>query len=105
VSLVELLDRDGTRVFTIMTNPAAAPEIIELDLALWRVPSLALTRGTVLEKQMDAVLYLGPPGERTMSRLTPELCGNLRYLEMRMRRMTVVGDLRGIDLLKQECRI
>lgn len=60
-----------------------------------------------MEDQFDALLYLGPPSSITMSRLSPELCANAGYMEMRFSRMLLgpfpTGPASPIERLKQYC--
>lgn len=48
--LVNLLEKDGAKVFTIWTNTNANADLdtLQPDVASWRVPSLAIIRGTTL---------------------------------------------------------
>jgi hypothetical protein len=44
-----------------------------------------------MEDQFDAVLYLGPQSALTNARLSPALCADSGYVEMRMQRMALAG--------------
>jgi hypothetical protein len=44
-----------------------------------------------MEDQFDALLYLGPRSAMTRSRLPARLCLDPAYMEMRLSRMTLVG--------------
>ena len=103
-TLVERLDTASPgSVFTIMIA-AANFEIVQPDKSQWRVPSLALTRGTSLENQVDALLYLGPESARTWSRLSPSLCADSAYRKMRLHRMSLAqGAERAAEVLNKEC--
>ena len=100
------------------------------DGASWPKPSLTILRGTTLgaadftayfparaligadgkplaprpmEDQFDAVLYLGPPSDITMSLLPPDMCADAAYMEMRMRRIKLMA-LPGVaDRVKEHC--
>ena len=76
---------------------------LQPDVASWPKPSLAILRDTTLgaavtdsrhpsrlADQFDAVLYLGPPGEMTLSRLSRALCSDHSYLEMRLARLALI---------------
>jgi hypothetical protein len=114
-----------TEVFTISTNTDADLTTLQADVATWRVPSLAILRGTVfgvkplafyfgpapfdgpMEDRFDAILYIGPPSTIRMTPLvSPALCADSAYMEMRMRRMALMPGAigrSGIDRLKQYC--
>src|SRR5205814_6390640 len=40
--------------------------------------------------RFNAVLYLGPPGEMTLSKLSRALCDDHTYLEMRLARLALI---------------
>jgi hypothetical protein len=105
--LVAQLERPGiAKVFSIYAETRRDLRPLQADIAAWPVPSLALLRGTIpgaavfqpapntrqvrMEDQFDAVLYLGPLGSMTMSHLTPALCSDSAYLQMRRSRMALV---------------
>jgi len=44
-----------------------------------------------MEEQFDAILYLGPPASASVSRLSPALCTQPGYLEMRLSRLSLIG--------------
>jgi hypothetical protein len=46
-------------------------------------------------------IYLGPPASMTQVRLSPSLCADPAYMEMRLKRMSLVGQ--PTDGLKQYC--
>jgi len=111
-SLVSLLEsRAATRIFTIATAMSTKFEdlsVLQADLTSWNVPSMAIVRGTVLDakqfKYYDAVLYLGPPPAITFSRISPVLCTDQRYMEMRLRRMALSHNSQvQVEQLKREC--
>jgi hypothetical protein len=54
-----------------------------------------------MEDQFDALLYFGPRSALTRSSLSPKLCADAAYLEMRMSRMALVGQ--PTDPLKRYC--
>jgi hypothetical protein len=137
-SLVSLLESArATKVFSIWWSTDA--ENLQGGGAPWRVPSLAVVRGTALgmedfqfegprftirdgkvdfsspiprnqwrsmrtEDQYDAVLYLGPRSAMTTARVAPALCADPAYMQMRFRRMALVGFPQAeADRLKQYC--
>ena len=100
---VAQLERSGTSVFTIHTETRQDLSALQPDVASWPKPSLAILRDTTLgaavtdsrhpsrlADQFDAVLYLGPPGEMTLSRLSRALCSDHSYLEMRLARLALI---------------
>jgi hypothetical protein len=124
-SMVTLLERAHTRVFSIWTNVGAELSKMQADVASWPVPSLARLRDTTLgrigmatylgpnagdvsaewlvpiEEQFDAVLYLGPLASITLSRPPAWPC-NEPALPERLRRL----DLQrpgSSDRVKQQC--
>jgi hypothetical protein len=57
-----------------------------------------------MEEQFDAVLYLGPPLNITVARLSPARCRDERYMQMRVARMALDPAARvQIDGLKHYC--
>ncbi|MGF6575132.1 hypothetical protein ABH945_007261 [Paraburkholderia sp. GAS333] len=54
----------------------------------------------VMEKQFDAILYLGPPSELTWSQLSPGLSADPEYLKMRSTRLAWAGIPLSVDLEK-----
>ena len=101
--VVAQLERSGTSVFTIHTETRQDLSTLQPDVASWPKPSLAILRDTTLgaamtdsrqpsrlADQFDAVLYLGSPGEMTLSKLPRALCSDDSYLEMRLTRLALV---------------
>jgi len=111
-SLVRPLeDIAKVRVFTIATATSTRFEdlvALQPNATSWHAPSLATIRGTALEaKQLgyyDALLYLGPPSAMTMSQLSPTLCSDRNYVEMRLWRLAV-GPKSGIARFKRDCEL
>lgn len=60
-------------------------------------------RSLRLEDQFDALLYLGPPSGIKLAQMSPALCLDPKYMEMRIRRMALSGVQGQIDRLKQYC--
>jgi hypothetical protein len=111
-SLVSLVESTaGVRVFTIGNAQGTRFEDVaglQPNITLWPIPSLASIRGTVIDaKQLvfyDAVLYLGSPSAITLSGLSPALCADAEYMQMRLKRMALVKGLQRMsDQLKQHC--
>jgi hypothetical protein len=127
-TLVNRIEDQGTRVFSIWTNTTVELERMQRNIASWPIPSLTRVRGTRLgrldfkyfagmatdpptkmEDQFDAVLYLGPVSSITQSLLSPSLCADAAYTKMRLARMALeLGGPAGrasanIDMFKQEC--
>lgn len=123
--LVAQLERPGvTKLFTISPETRTDLKPLQSDVASWPKPSLAILRGTQLgaanfaprprqrparmEEQFDAILYLGPPSEMTSARLSPALCSDRSYMEMRLSRLAMVPPPPGAptspaDRLKESC--
>ena len=107
VTLVDRLDAIAPgQVFTVMTHPGANVAVVQPEEELEQVPALLLTRGTSLENQVDAVLYLGPASSLTHSRLSAGLCADDSYREMRVRRMALSfgTEAAAAGALDAECR-
>ena len=123
--IVARLEKDKiTSVFSILPETRRDLKTLQADVALWPIPSLAMLRGTTLgsaiwnpgpqqrlvrmEDQADAILYLGPPSSLTSSKLPLRLCSDHNYMEMRMRRLSLVPSPSGAtltpaDQLKDYC--
>lgn len=56
-----------------------------------------------MEDQFDAVLYLGPPSTLTNARLSPALCADRAFIEMRLQRMTLAGFPQAEGMMKRSC--
>jgi hypothetical protein len=134
-SMVSLLESAAkTRAFTIWTHTVGKDlEGLQRDVASWRVPSLAITGGTVLgsadfafyypfdlappprsgepprraarmEEEFDAVLYLGPISAITLAPMSPARCADVAFMDMRLARMALVPGSEGrITGLKAYC--
>ncbi len=113
-SLVSRLESaNGPRVFSVTNAVGASSEALLAavpTLASWTVPSMLLIPpreavGMGPLGQFDAVLYLGPPSQMTISRLPASLCADATYLKMRQDRMRWYG-LSPADaerLLERDC--
>jgi hypothetical protein len=88
----------------------------DFDSHFWSPPRMTLRDGKAVpvsrdqwrslraEEQFDAVLYLGTESAMTTSRLSPAVCSEPGYLEMRLRRIAVGGIPQPVaDELKQHC--
>jgi hypothetical protein len=120
--IVAQLERSGTSVFTVHTETRQDLSALQPDVAEWPKPSLAILRDTTLgaamtdnrqrssfADQFDAVLYLGPPGEMTLSKLSRARCSDPRYLEMRLARLALVppppsAAVSPMQMLKEHCQ-
>jgi hypothetical protein len=123
--IVARLEKDSiASVFTVITETRRDLNVLQPGVASWPVPSLALVRGTTLgwaifepgpqrrpvrlEEQFDAILYLGPPSSMTTSKLSPALCSDRAYMEMRLWRLGLVPPPPGAtftpaEQLKEHC--
>lgn len=105
--IVARLEKDHiANVFTILPETRRDLRALQPEVGSWPIPSLAFLRGTTLgsaiwdsspqrrpvrmEDQFDTILYLGPPSSMTMSKLSPALCANRAYMEMRLGRLGLV---------------
>jgi hypothetical protein len=124
-TLLNLIERLGTRAFSIWTNTTVELEQMQRDIASWPIPSLTRVRGTRLgtlsfyyfagmetdpptrmEEQYDAVLYLGPISSITMSQLPRTLCIDEDYVKMRLARLSLGpggSEGPGVAMFKKEC--
>jgi hypothetical protein len=103
-NLIDHVEHDGRiKSFVVITHPVVTLEVLGLDPAPWRTPSIVLTSGSTLERQVDAILYLGPPSDRRTSRLSRALCADVNYRHMRIARMTLSGDADASATLAKEC--
>jgi hypothetical protein len=98
----------AARLTTVMSaaNVALLSKLVP-DLGSWRLPALAVIRGTVIEQEQfvyrDAVLYLAPLSAVTFSELSKSLCRDPSYVEMRTRRLTLTRNQAEADRLMQYC--
>jgi hypothetical protein len=103
-NLIEHVEKDGgIEAFVVLTHPHASLDVLHADPASWPVPSIALTRGSNVENQVDAILYLGPLSAKSESHLSAALCSDAAYREMRTRRMALAGNARAAEQLADEC--
>jgi uncharacterized iron-regulated protein len=111
-TLMSLLEHGGKmKAFTVASSNMADMQSVQADVVSWRVPSLAIVRGTPLgesgfglyyplpgdaaqwrdvrlQDQFDAIIYYGPRSSLTSSKLAPTLCLDSDYMRMRLRRLT-----------------
>lgn len=113
-----------TTFFTVLPESRRDLRALQPSVESWPKPSLARLRDTTLgatlwdagserravrlEDQFDAILYLGPPASMTMSKLSPALCADPNYMDMRLRRLTLIPPPPGarftpVDQLKDYC--
>ena len=103
-NLIEHLETaGGIKAFVVIMHPSASLETLGIDPASWQTPTVALTRGSTLENQLDAILYLGAAAGRTTSRLSRSLCADAEYRRMRAARMALAGDVDAVERLVAEC--
>ena len=103
-TIVMRLERSGTEVFNIWAVPIDVAARFEPEVSAWQPIRLTHIRNTPLgaagfqqyfsgvdsvpmQDQFDALLILGPLDTMTTSPVTPELCSDRAYLEMRVSRM------------------
>lgn len=60
-------------------------------------------RSLPAEEQFDAVLYLGPSSGMTRSVLSPSLCRDAAYMDMRRERLSLLGMQRDLERLQGYC--
>ena len=125
------------RAFTIWTHTEGGDiATVQNSVATWRVPSLTLLHGSVLgaadfafyyphemfindrvvralpgqrmEGQFDALVYLGPRSNFTLSELPRGLCEDPEYMKMRFTRMALLPRFPGggdpAQPLREYCR-
>lgn len=105
-TLLSLIEREGTKAFSVWTNTTVELDRRQRNIASWPIPSLTIVRGTTLgtldfkyfsgmetspptrmEKQFDAVLYLGPPSSITFPVESTTQCADPEYTKMRLTRL------------------
>jgi hypothetical protein len=123
--IIGRMERDQLgSAFTILPETRRDLSVLQPDVASWKIPSLAMLRGTVLGsaiwdpapqrrpvrmvEQFDAILYLGPPSSMTAAKLAPALCSDRAYIEMRLGRLSLIPPPPGAtstpaDQLKDYC--
>ncbi len=105
-NLIEHVEKDGgTTAFVVVTHPFVSIEALGVTPGSLPVPSVALTGGSSLANQLDAVLYLGPGSGRSPSRLAPSLCEDPAYREMRRSRMALAGETAAAVGFAKECGV
>jgi hypothetical protein len=126
-NIVGQLESAGTPVFVIHTEARLDLATLQADIKFWPKPSLTLVNGTTIgateyepgprflprriQDLFDAVLYLGSPSEITFSQLSPVLCSDTAYMQMRLGRAELLrpppqappGTLGAADRLRQYC--
>ncbi len=103
-NLIEHVEQDGgIKAFVVLTHPHASLDVLHANPESWPVPSIALTRGSNVENQVDAILYLGPLSGKRKSELSAAVCSDAAYREMRVRRMALVGNAMAAEQLANEC--
>ena len=103
-NLIEHVEKDGgIKGFVVLTHPHASLDVLHANPESWPVPSIALTRSSNVENQLDAILYLGPVSGKRKSQLSAALCSDAAYRDMRTRRMALGGNERAAEQLDKEC--
>jgi hypothetical protein len=115
LGIVARLEKEGlARVFTVIPETRRDLTVLDAGTAFWPVPSLAMVAGTTLATAFGdraaAIVYLGPPSSMTASRLSPALCADSSYIEMRLRRLNLIAPPPGAaltweDRLKEACGV
>jgi hypothetical protein len=106
--LVARLERAGIAVFNTFPVSSDVAAEVQPDVAAWRPVRLTLIENTRLggaaarryfpladtspmQEQFDALIIFGPRSAMTYSRLSPELCAEDEYIDVRLRRMGPLG--------------
>jgi hypothetical protein len=118
-TLVRLLERTGTKVFTVVRPGTGENSPLQPDAPSWPVPSLVILRNTVLgqarfrfyapmpatfpgtdpledvrmQDQFDALLLFGQSAGLRTARLSPALCADQGYMKMRTARLALVASM------------
>ena len=82
--------------------PAEVPRATIRDGRIVSIPR-EQWRSLFAEKQFDAVLYLEPPSGMTRSLLSPALCRDPTYMDMRRERLSLVEMQRNLEQLQRYC--
>jgi hypothetical protein len=103
-TIVSLLQRAGIDVFNAWGVPSDIAAAVQSEIAAWSPVRLAIIQNTPLgsapfrsyfpggdstpmQEQFDALMIFGPSSTMTFSQLSPELCRDDEWVEMRVRRM------------------
>ena len=110
-TLLNVLEAEGAGpAFSIWTHFAGDLQKIDSELVNWKPPKVVTLRGTSLgeaalrqyvpdagpngdtplEDLVDALLFLGDPKTLTMSHVSPALCGDTAYINMRKERTGLI---------------
>lgn len=134
-SIVMLLEKEGSPVYSVYTNTFANLAAIEPDAAEWQEPRLVVLASSAVGRQsfamfqpapqivagrwmvidpehspaigeqFDAMLFLGPPAQISYATPPASLCSDHAYLDMRFARMTLLGFAVQVEQAKQLCRM
>jgi hypothetical protein len=118
--LLNAIEARGKRVLRIWSTNDEDLADLQPNVRDWPTPSFALVGGTALgaagittfyqaglappgplERQFDAVLYLGAPSTLTEARIAPELCSDQEYLAMRLPRLRMAAANAGAGWLEE----
>jgi len=125
-TVVSLLESgpQAIKVFTVTSATDTDLVALQPDVATWRVPSLALLRGTVLgredftkfyattrtppplrmEDQFDALMYFGPKSSITFAPPSRDRCSDRAYIDAHLARMSLTDLPQSvIDSVKRTC--
>ncbi len=91
----------GASDFTVF-SPTDPPRATIRDGRIVPIPR-DQWRSLRAEEQFDAVLYLGPPSGMTRSLLSPSLCRDAAYMDMRRERLSLLGMQRDLEQLQSYC--
>jgi len=127
-SIVTMLEQEEINVFSVWTNISSDLNKIQKSINNWRKPSLSLLKNTALgserfsfyypyaygegkyspdnapkmQEMFDSILYLGEKETITLSNFPTELCKDKDYMDMRLRRLSLMG---WENRLKRICKI
>ncbi|MDP2317868.1 MAG: hypothetical protein Q8O42_00815 [Acidobacteriota bacterium] len=110
-TLTSLLESTGATIFTVASANLADLDAVQPGAGAWPAVAVATVRNTVLgvrefshyfpippgdtelrsrrlQDQVDAIAYYGPRNTLTSAELSPALCRDSAYMEMRLARMT-----------------
>jgi hypothetical protein len=123
-SIVNRLEGNGTRVYSIVTATLGDAARVDPAVATWPRPALASLRGTALgavdydfwvggvpdpphvrpaDQDFDALLYFGPPSSITLAHYGEALCGDPAYLATRLSRIQFRGSVQDALEVTKAC--
>jgi len=123
-SIVDRLEGNGTRVYSIVTATLGDAARVDPAVATWPRPTLTSLHGTALgavdydfwvggvadpphlrpaDQDFDALLYFGPPSSITPAPYGEALCGDPAYLATRLTRIQFRGSEQDALAVKRAC--